>query len=71
MQLKKLNQECYALTFGLQNMPPMAHEMSKKWTSLNYKQHNQHLEDTGDMDMQKVTFEYQCPNVAEILVSPI
>ena len=49
----------------------MAHKVSKKWMRLNYQQHKQHLEDTGDMDMQKVTFEYLCPNVAEILVSPI
>ena len=37
-EYKKLNCDRFALTFGQQDIPPMAQKMSKKRQSLNYKQ---------------------------------
>ena len=38
-EYKKLNRDMFALTFGHQDVPPMAQRMSKKRQRLNYKQH--------------------------------
>jgi len=36
-EYKKLNRDMFALTFGQQDIPPMAQKMSKKQQHLNYK----------------------------------
>jgi len=36
-EYKKLNRDMFALTFGQQEIPPMAQKMSKKQQHLNYK----------------------------------
>ena len=55
----------------LKKSTPMAQKMSKNWMCLYYKQYKQHRRDSGDMDLQKVTLEDQCPEVSDILASPI
>ena len=71
MQLNKLNQEWYDLTFGQKNVPPIAQNMSKHQMHLNYKKYNQRLWDTGDTALQNLRAEEQCPTVAETLAIPI
>jgi len=39
-EYKKLNRDMFALTFGQQEIPPMAQKMSKKRQHLNYKQYH-------------------------------
>jgi hypothetical protein len=48
-EYKKLNPDMFALTFGQQDIPPMAQKMSKKQQRLNYKQYRCSIRRSGDM----------------------
>jgi hypothetical protein len=48
-EYKKLTFDIFALTFGHQNVPPMAKQMSKNRQRLNYKQCSMGFRRFGDM----------------------
>jgi hypothetical protein len=54
-EYKKLNCNMFALTFGLQEIPPMAQKMSKKQQRLNYKQNHCSIKRSGDMALMSLT----------------
>jgi hypothetical protein len=54
---KKLNHDMLALTFGQQDIPPMAHTMSKKQQRLNYKQYHCSIKRSGDMHLMSSTLD--------------
>ena len=49
----------------------MSQKLYKKRVRLNYKQYKQHLQATGDTDLQNVIVEDQWPTVADILAIKI
>jgi hypothetical protein len=66
---KKLNREMFALTFGQQDIPPMAQKMSKKRQRLNYKQYCCSIKRSGDMALMSLTLGETIPTVADLLAS--
>jgi hypothetical protein len=61
----------FALTFGQQEIPPMAQKMSKKRQRLNYKQHRCSIKRSGDMAFMSLTLDKTIPTVADLLASPL
>ena len=61
----------YDLTFDLQNVQPMDHNMSKNKIRFNCKQYKKYLIYISEMALKNSTVGEQCPTVAEILASPI
>ncbi len=70
-EYKKLNCDMFALTFGLQEIPPMAQKMSKKQQRLNYKQNHCSIKRSGDMALMSLTLDKTIPTVADLLASPL
>ena len=70
-ELKKLNRDMFALTFGPHEIPPMAQKMSKKRQRLNYKQHRRSLRLSGDMALMSLTLDKTIPTVADLMSSPL
>ena len=68
---KKLNRDMFALTFGHQDVPPMAQMMSKKRQRLNIKQYRQSIRRSGDMALMSLTLDKTIPTVADLLASPL
>ena len=68
---KKLNRDMFALTFGQQDIPPMAQKMSKKRQRLNYKQYRCSIKRSGDMALMSLTLDKTIPTVADLLASPL
>jgi hypothetical protein len=58
-EYKKLNCDMFALTFGLQEISPMAQKMSKKHQRLNYKQNRCSIKRSGDMALMSLTKQFQ------------
>ncbi len=48
-EYKKVNHDMFALTFGQQDIPPMAQKMSKKRQRLNYKHYHCSIKRSGYM----------------------
>ena len=61
----------FALTFGQQDIPPMAQNMSKKRQRLNYKQYHCSIKRSGDMALMSLTLDKTIPTVADLLASPL
>jgi hypothetical protein len=61
----------FALTFGQQEIPPMAQKMSKKRQRLNYKQYRCSIKRSGDMALMSLTLDKTIPTVADLLASPL
>jgi len=70
-EYKQLNRNMFALTFGQQEIPPMAQKMSKKRQHLNYKQYHCSIKRSGDMALMSSTLDKTIPNVADLLASPL
>jgi hypothetical protein len=70
-EYKKLNRNMFALTFGQQDIPPMAQKMSKKQQWLNYKQYRCSIRRSGDMALMSLTLDKTIPTVADLLASPL
>jgi hypothetical protein len=69
-EYKKLNGNMFALTFGQQEISPMAQKMSKKQQRLNYKQYRCSIRISGDMALMSLTLDKTIPTVADLLASP-
>ena len=69
VELDKLNGRLYALTFGPQNISPMAQKISKKRISLNYNHYKRSLCEKGDMSLHIMMVGYQCPTVSELMAN--
>jgi len=54
----------FALTFGQQEIPPMAQKMYKKRQCLNYKQYRCSIKRSGDMALMSLTLDKTIPTVA-------
>jgi hypothetical protein len=61
----------FALTFGHQDMPPMAQNLSRKHQCLNYKQYCQSIRQSGNMALLLLTLYKTIPTVADLLASPL
>ncbi len=61
----------FALTFGQQDIPPMAQKMSKKQQRLNYKQYHCSIRRSGDMALMSLTLDKLIPTVADLLASSL
>jgi hypothetical protein len=61
----------FALTFGHHDIPPMAHQMSKKWQRLIYKQYCMSFRRSGDMALMSLMLDKTIPTVADLLASPL
>ena len=61
----------FALTFGQQEISPMAQKMSKKRQRLKYKQHRCSIKRSGDMAFMSLTLDKTIPTVADLLASPL
>jgi hypothetical protein len=61
----------FALTFGQQEIPPMANKMSKKGQCLNNKQYRCSIRRSGDMALMSLTLDKSIPTVADLLASPL
>ncbi len=70
-EYKKLNRDMFALTFGQQDVPPMAQKMSKEQQRLNYKQYRCSIKRSGDMALMSLTLDKTIPTVANLLASPL
>ncbi len=70
-EYKKLNRNMFALTFGQQDIPPMAQKMSKKQQRLHYKQYHCSIKRSGDMAFMSLTLDKTIPTVADLLASPL
>jgi len=70
-EYKKLNGDMFALTFGQQDMTPMAQKMSKKQQRLNYKQYRCSIKRFGDMALMSLTLDKTIPTAADLLASPL
>jgi hypothetical protein len=70
-EYKKVNHDMFALTFGQQDIPPMAQKMSKKRQRLNYKQYHCSIKRSGDMALMSLTLDKTIPTVADLLASPL
>ncbi len=60
-EYKKLFCDIFALTFGHQNVPPMAQQMSKNRQHLNYKQCSMSFKRFGDMALMYLTLDKTIP----------
>jgi hypothetical protein len=60
-EYKKLTCDIFALTFGHQNVPPMAQQMSKNRQRLNYKQCSMSFRRFGDMALMSLTLDKTIP----------
>ncbi len=60
-EYKKLTCDIFALTFGHQNVPPMAQQMSKNRQRLNYKQSSMSSRRFGDMALISLTLDKTIP----------
>jgi hypothetical protein len=60
-EYKKLTCEFFFLTFGHQNVPPMAQQMSKKRQRLNYKQCSMSFRRLNDMTLMSLTLDKTIP----------
>ncbi len=60
-EYKKLTRDIFALTFGHQNVPPMAQQMSKNRQRLNYKQCSMSFRRFGDMALMSLTLDKTIP----------
>jgi hypothetical protein len=69
-EYKKLNRDMLSLTFGQQDIPPMAQKMSKKQHRLNYKQYRCSIKRSDDMVLMSLTLDKTIPTVADLLASP-
>ncbi len=69
-EYKKLNRDMFAMTFGQQEIPPMAQKMSKKQQRLNYKQYRCSIKRSGDMASMSLTLDKTIPMVVDLLASP-
>ena len=70
-EYKKINHDMFALTFGQQDIPPMAQKMSKRRQRLNYKQYRCSIKRSGDMAFMSLTLDKTIPTVADLLASPL
>jgi len=70
-EYEKLNRDMFALTFGQQDKPPMAQNMSKKQQRLKYKQYHCSIKRSGDMALMSLTLDKTIPTVADFLASPL
>ena len=61
----------FALTFGQQEIPPMAQKVSKKQQRLNYNQYRCRIKRSGDMALMSLTLDKTIPTVADFLASPL
>jgi hypothetical protein len=61
----------FALTFGQQEITPMAQMMSKKQQRLNYKQYRCSIKRSGDLALMSLTLNKTIPTVADLLASPL
>ncbi len=61
----------FALTFGQQEIPPMAQKMSKKQQRLNYKQYHCNIKRSGDMALMSLTLDNTIPTVTDRMASPL
>ena len=61
----------FALTFGHQDMPPMAQKLLKKCQRLNYKQYCQSIRQSGDMALMSLPLDKTIPTVADLLASSL
>jgi hypothetical protein len=61
----------FALTFGQQEIPPMAQKMSKKQQRLNYKQNRCSIKRSGDMALMSLTLDKTIPTLADLLARPL
>ena len=71
LELNKFNRQLYALTFGPQNLSPMAHKMTKKRMRLNYKQYKRILLQNGHMPLQSMAVGDKFLTVDELMASPL
>jgi hypothetical protein len=60
-EYKKLTRDLFALTFGHQNVPHMAQQMSKNGQRLNYKQCSMSFRRFGDMALMSLTLDKTIP----------
>ncbi len=60
-EYKKLTCDIFALTFGHQNVPSMAQQMSKNRQRLNYKQCSMSFRRFGDMALMSLTLDKTIP----------
>ncbi len=60
-EYKKLTCDIFALTFGHQNVPPMAQQMSMNRQRLNYKQCSMSFRRFGDMALMSLTLDKTIP----------
>jgi hypothetical protein len=67
-EYKKLNCDMFALTFGQQDIPPMAQKMSKKQQHLNYKQYRCSIRRSGGVALTSLTLDKTFPTVADLLL---
>jgi hypothetical protein len=70
-EYKKFNRDMFALTFGHQDIPPMAQQMSNKQQHLNYKQYSMSFRRSGDMALMSLTLDKTILTVADLLASPL
>ncbi len=70
-EYKKLNRAMFALTFGQQDIPPLAQKMSKKRQRLNYKHYRCRIKRSGDTALMSLTLDKTIPTVADLLASPL
>jgi hypothetical protein len=61
----------FALTFGHQDIPPMAQQMSKKQQRFNYQQYSMSFRRSSDMALMSLTLDKTIPTVADLLASPL
>jgi hypothetical protein len=60
-EYKKLTCDIFALTFGHQNVPAMAQQMSKKRQRLNYKQCSMSFRRFGDVALMSLMLDKTIP----------
>ena len=71
VESNEFNRQLYALTFGLQTIPPMAQKCLEKTMPLEYKQYKCSLNENSDMSLQIMMVGEQWQKVADIKASPL
>jgi hypothetical protein len=66
-RMQKAQPQHVALTFGQQDIPPMAQKMSKKQQRLNNRQYCCRIRRSGDMALMSLTLGKTIPTVADLL----
>jgi hypothetical protein len=61
----------FALTFGQQDIPPLAQKMYEKQQYLNYNHYRRSIRRSGNMALISLTLDKSIPTVADLMPSPL